>query len=100
MVVVYCDSCKKEVRKPSQGVNYVSIVGLDVCIPCRDDLVRQTGKEMHKSHILGRPIVPESCVCDRGRSQIKHVHSRRQVGLDEFDVQVIPEVWICVSVKL
>ena len=48
MVQVICDSCKKEIRQPSQGVNYVSIVGLDVCIPCRDDLVRQAGKAMRK----------------------------------------------------
>jgi len=48
MVQVFCDSCKKEIRKPSQGVNYVSIVGLDVCVACRDDLVQQTSKEMHK----------------------------------------------------
>jgi hypothetical protein len=48
MVQVYCDSCKKEIRKPSPGVNYLSIVGLDICLSCRDDLVRQTGKVMHK----------------------------------------------------
>ena len=48
MVQVYCDSCKKEIRKPSQGVNYVSIVGLDVCIPCRDDLVRLAAKTMRQ----------------------------------------------------
>jgi hypothetical protein len=48
MVAVYCDSCKKEIRKPSQGANYVTMIGLDLCLSCRDDLIKQTGKEMHK----------------------------------------------------
>jgi hypothetical protein len=48
MVLVYCDSCKKEIRKPAQGVNYISVVGLDVCVSCRDDLLKQTAKEMQK----------------------------------------------------
>jgi len=48
MVQVYCDSCKKEIREPSRGVNYISVVGLDLCLPCRDDLVRLTGKEMRR----------------------------------------------------
>jgi hypothetical protein len=29
-------------------VNYISLLGNDLCLPCRDDLIRQTGKEMHK----------------------------------------------------
>lgn len=48
MVQVFCDSCDKEIRKPSRGVNYISMLGFDLCLPCRDDLVRQTGKVMHK----------------------------------------------------
>jgi hypothetical protein len=48
MVLVYCDSCKKEIHKPAQGVNYISVVGLDVCVPCREELVKQTVKEMQK----------------------------------------------------
>jgi hypothetical protein len=48
MVQVFCDSCKKEIRKPSQGVNYLAVLGRDLCLPCRDDLVRQTAKEVHK----------------------------------------------------
>ena len=48
MVQVFCDSCDKEIRKPSRAVNYISLLGNDLCLPCRDDLIRQTGKEMHK----------------------------------------------------
>jgi hypothetical protein len=29
-------------------VNYISLLGYDLCLPCRDDLTRQTGKAMHK----------------------------------------------------
>jgi hypothetical protein len=48
MVQVFCDSCDKEIHNPSRGVNYISVIGLDLCLPCRDDLIQQTGKEMHK----------------------------------------------------
>jgi hypothetical protein len=48
MVQLFCDSCDKEIRKPSRGVNYISLLGYDLCLPCRDDLTRQTGKAMHK----------------------------------------------------
>ncbi len=48
MTHLYCDSCGKEVRKPSRGTNYVAILGHDLCLPCRDDLIRQTGKEMSR----------------------------------------------------
>jgi len=48
MVQVFCDSCNKEIHKPSRGVNYVDVLGCDLCLPCRDILVSQTGKEMHK----------------------------------------------------
>jgi hypothetical protein len=48
MIQVFCDSCNKEVRQPSRGVNYISVLGYDLCLPCRDDLVRQTGKEVLK----------------------------------------------------
>lgn len=48
MVQVFCDSCDKEIHEPSRGVNYISILGFDLCLPCRDDLVKQTGKEMRK----------------------------------------------------
>jgi len=46
MVHLYCDACGKEVRKPIRGGNYVAVLGKDLCLPCRDELIRQTGKEM------------------------------------------------------
>jgi len=48
MVQVYCDSCNKEIRKPVNGVNYIPVLGHDLCLSCRDELVRQTSKEVHK----------------------------------------------------
>jgi hypothetical protein len=48
MVLVYCDSCKKKVPEPSRGVNYVTELGLDLCLSCRDDLIKQTGRTLGK----------------------------------------------------
>jgi hypothetical protein len=48
MVQLYCDSCKKKVQKPSRGVNYVSELGFDLCLPCRDELLVETGKEVRR----------------------------------------------------
>jgi len=48
MVQVFCDSCKKKVKEPSRGVNYVSELGLDLCLSCRDELVLETGKALSR----------------------------------------------------
>jgi len=48
MVHVYCDGCGKEVKRASRDINYVTLLGYDLCLPCRENLIRQTGKEMMK----------------------------------------------------
>jgi hypothetical protein len=48
MVHVYCDGCGKEIRRASRGSNYVTLLGYELCLPCREDLLRVTGKEIMK----------------------------------------------------
>jgi hypothetical protein len=44
MIQVLCDSCGKVVRGAARGSSYVTMLGYDLCFPCRDSLVHQVGK--------------------------------------------------------
>jgi hypothetical protein len=46
MIQVFCDSCGKEIRRAARGANYVTELGYELCMPCKDSLVHHTSKEM------------------------------------------------------
>jgi hypothetical protein len=48
MIQVICDSCGKEIRRAARGANYVTLLGYDLCMPCRDGLIHQAGKETQR----------------------------------------------------
>ena len=44
MIQVLCDSCGKVVRGAARDASYVTLLGYDLCFPCRDSVMRQAGK--------------------------------------------------------
>jgi hypothetical protein len=44
MIQVLCDSCGKVVRGAARGATYITMLGYDLCLPCRDSFFRQAGK--------------------------------------------------------
>jgi hypothetical protein len=46
MTAIVCDICKKAVPGARKDVNYTVVLDRDLCIPCTDDLLDATKKQM------------------------------------------------------
>jgi hypothetical protein len=44
MISIRCDACRKDIRDARKDVNYISILGRDLCSSCNDKLRENAGK--------------------------------------------------------
>lgn len=48
MTAIVCDICKKPVSGARRDVNYFTMLGKDLCEPCRDELHDATKQQMRQ----------------------------------------------------
>jgi len=46
MTIIACDICRKSIAGARRDVNYVAILDKEVCIPCHEDLLDTTKRQM------------------------------------------------------
>jgi hypothetical protein len=50
MTAIVCDICRKPVAGAIRDVNYVSILDKDLCMPCREEVLRVTREQTLPRH--------------------------------------------------